>query len=182
MVEKLNRLGVNITYEEVVKASGGGQVGRPHFAQVLIKKGCVRNFQEAFDRYLKKGAPAYVDKLRFTPREAIHFINEARGVAVLGHPNTLGLNGSMEMENLILSLLKEGLKGIEVYYPEHSASEIAQYKALAEKHGLIPTGGTDYHGIDKESLDVGVGRGEMKLPYSIVEALKAARNQSFQSY
>ena len=182
MVEKLNWLGVNITYEEVVRASGGGQVGRPHFAQVLIEKGYVRNFQEAFDRYLKKGAPAYVDKLRFTPREAIHFINEASGVAVLGHPKTLGLNGSLEMENLILSLLKEGLKGIEVYYPEHSSSEIAKYKALAEKHGLILTGGTDYHGIDKESLDVGVGRGEMKLPYSIVEALKAVRNQSFQSY
>jgi predicted metal-dependent phosphoesterase TrpH len=182
IVEKLNRLGINITYEEVVKASGGGQVGRPHFAQVLIEKGYVRSFQEAFDRYLKKGASAYMDKVRFTPAEAIHFINEAKGVAVLGHPNTLGLNGSTELENLILSLLKEGLKGIEVYYPEHSSSEIAQYKALAEKHGLILTGGTDYHGIDKDSLDVGVGRGEMKLPYSMVEALKEVRNQSFRSF
>ncbi len=178
MVEKLNRLGVDITYEEVLRASGGGQVGRPHFAQVLIEKGYVRNFQEAFDRYLKKGAPAYVDKLRFTPREAIYFINEARGVAVLGHPNTLGLNGYMELENFITGLLKEGLKGMEVYYPEHSSSEVVQYKALAERHGLILTGGTDYHGIEKESLDVGVGRGEMRLPYSIVETLKAVRNQS----
>jgi len=72
MVEKLNKLGVHITYEEVVKASGGGQVGRPHFAQVLIEKGYVRNFQEAFDRYLKKGASAYVDKLRLIPKEAIN--------------------------------------------------------------------------------------------------------------
>jgi predicted metal-dependent phosphoesterase TrpH len=177
MVEKLNQLGVDITYEEVLRASGGGQVGRPHFAQVLIEKKYVRNFQEAFDRYLKKGAPAYVDKFRFTPREAIHFINEARGVAVLGHPNTLGLNGYMELEGLIISLIKEGLKGIEVYYPEHSSSEVAQYKGLAEKHDLIMTGGTDYHGIEKESLDVGVGRGEMKLPYSMVEALKAVRSR-----
>lgn len=178
MVEKLNRLGVNITYEEVVRVSGGGQVGRPHFAQVLIEKKYVRSFQEAFDRYLKKGASAYVDKLRFTSGEAIHFINEAGGVAVLGHPNTLGLNGFMEIESLIRSLIKEGLKGIEVYYPEHSSSETAQYKALAEKNGLILTGGTDYHGIEKESLDVGVGRGEMKLPYSMVEALKAVRSLS----
>lgn len=182
MVEKLNQSGIDITYEEVVKASGGGQVGRPHFAQVLIEKRYVRNFQEAFDRYLKKGAPAYVDKFRFTPREAIHFINEAGGVVVLGHPNTLGLNGSMELENLILSLLKEGLEGIEAYYPEHSSSEIAYYRTLAEKYGLIVTGGTDYHGIEKESLDIGVGRGEMKIPYSIVEALKAVRDQSFQSH
>jgi predicted metal-dependent phosphoesterase TrpH len=181
MVEKLNRLGVDITYEEVVRTSGGGQVGRPHFAQVLIEKRYVRNFQEAFDRYLKKGAPAYVDKFRFSPGEAIHFIHEAKGVAVLGHPNTLGLNGYMELENLVQSLIKEGLKGIEVYYPEHSSSEVAQYKALAEKYGLIVTGGTDYHGIEKESLDVGVGRGEMRLPYSMVEALKAVRNETFGS-
>ena len=178
MVEKLNQLGVHITYEEVVKASGGGQVGRPHFAQVLIEKRYVRNFQEAFDRYLKKGAPAYVDKFRFTPKDAIHLINEARGIAVLGHPNTLGLNGPKGLENLIGDLLKEGLKGIEVYYPEHSSSEIVHYKALAERHGLIQTGGTDYHGIEKESLDVGVGRGDMKLPYSMVEALKVARDRA----
>jgi len=181
MVERLNQLGIHITYEEVVRASGGGQVGRPHFAQVLIEKGYVRNFQEAFDRYLKKGASAYVDKLRFTPAEAIYLINEAKGVAVLGHPNTLGLNEPKELERLIEILIKEGLKGIEVYYPEHSSLEIAQYKAVAEKYGLIQTGGTDYHGIDKESLDVGVGRGEMKLPYSMVEALKAARDRATQS-
>ncbi len=177
MVEKLNQLGIDITYDEVLKASGGGQVGRPHFAQVLIEKKYVRNFQEAFDRYLKKGAPAYVDKFRFTPAEAIHFIREASGVAVLGHPNTLGLNGYGELDELILRLMKEGLKGIEVYYPEHSSLEIAQYKGMAEKYGLVMTGGTDYHGIEKESLDVGVGRGDMRLPYSIVEALKAVRNR-----
>lgn len=178
MVEKLNQLGVHITYEEVLKASGGGQVGRPHFAQVLVEKKYVKNFQEAFDRYLKKGAPAYVDKLRFTPAEAIRFIQEARGVAVLGHPNTLGLNGYGELEKLITDLIKVGLKGIEVFYPEHSALEIAQYKGLAEKYGLVTTGGTDYHGIEKEGLDVGVGKGDMKLPYSIIERLKTVRNQS----
>lgn len=178
MVEKLNQLGVHITYEEVLKASGGGQVGRPHFAQVLIEKRYVKNFQEAFDRYLKKGAPAYVDKLRFTPAEAIRFIQEARGVAVLGHPNTLGLNGYGELERLITDLIKVGLKGIEVFYPEHSASEIDQYRGLAEKYGLVTTGGTDYHGIEKEGLDVGVGKGDMKLPYSIVERLKTVRNHS----
>lgn len=181
MVEKLNRLGIDITYEEVLEASGGGQVGRPHFAQVLMGKKYVKSFKEAFDRYLKKGAPAYVDKLRFAPGEALHFINEAGGVAVLGHPNTLGLNGYSELEGLILQLLKEGLKGIEVYYPEHSPAEIAQYKGLAGKYGLVITGGTDYHGIEKNGLEIGVGRGEMKLPYSMVETLKTLRNRPFQS-
>jgi predicted metal-dependent phosphoesterase TrpH len=178
IVERLNRLGIELTYEEVLKASGGGQVGRPHFAQVLLGKNYVRTFQEAFDRFLKKGASAYVDKFRFTAKEALHFINEAKGVAVLAHPNTLNMNGYSELETLILRLIEEGLKGIEVYYPEHSPLEVARYKTLAERYGLLITGGTDYHGIEKNGLDIGVGRGEMKLPYSMVEGLKAARNQS----
>jgi len=178
IVAKLNRLGIDITYDEVVQASGGGQVGRPHFANVLMEKKYVRSFQEAFDRFLKKGAPAYVDKVRFTSEEALHFINEAKGVAVLAHPNTLGMNGYLELEKLVLRLVEEGLKGIEVYYPEHSATEVAQYRTLAERHGLLSTGGTDYHGMEKNGLDIGVGRGDMKLPYSIVENLKAVRSRS----
>ncbi len=178
IAEKLNRLGVDITFEEVLKASGGGQVGRPHFANVLLEKKYVRSFQEAFDRFLKKGAPAYVDKFRFTSKEALHFINEAKGVAVLAHPNTLGVNGYSELEKLILKLVGEGLKGIEVYYPEHSPAEAGQFKTLADRYGLLSTGGTDYHGMEKNGLDIGAGRGEMKLPYSIVENLKAVRNWS----
>jgi len=178
MVQKLNQLGIDVTYEEVLKASGGGQVGRPHFANVLLEKKYVRSFQEAFDRFLKKGAPAYVDKFRFTSKEALHFINEARGVAVLAHPNTLGVSGYAELEKLIVRLVGEGLKGIEVYYPEHSSAEVAQYKTLADRYNLLPTGGTDYHGIEKNELDIGVGRGDMKLSYSIVENMKALRNRS----
>ncbi len=178
MVAKLNQLGMEVTYEEVLKASGGGQVGRPHFANVLLEKKYVRNFQEAFERFLKKGAPAYVDKFRFTSKEALHFIHEAGGMAVLAHPNTLGVKRYSELEKLALQLVDEGLKGIEVYYPEHSAVEVAQYKNLADRYSLLSTGGTDYHGIEKNGLDIGVGRGEMKLPYSIVENMKAVRNRS----
>jgi predicted metal-dependent phosphoesterase TrpH len=178
IVEKLKKLGLEVSYEEVVKVSGGGQVGRPHFAQVLLDKRYVRSFQEAFERYLKKGAPAYVEKFRFSAREALHFIKEANGVVVLAHPKTLGLSGYAELESLLLQLAKEGLKGLEVYYPEHSALEVAQYKALAKRCGLVITGGTDYHGLEGNGLDIGVGRGEMKLPYSMVVELKEARNQS----
>lgn len=178
IVEKLNQLGIQVTYEEVREASGGGQIGRPHFAHVLVEKGYVRSFQEAFDRFLRKGAPAYVEKFRFAATEALHFITEAGGIAVLAHPNTLGMKGYSELESLLLQLVEEGLGGIEVYYPEHSALEVAQYKTLAQRYGLVTTGGTDYHGIEGNDLDIGVGRGEMKLPYSIVSELKAARNQS----
>jgi predicted metal-dependent phosphoesterase TrpH len=119
-----------------------------------------------------------VDKFRFTSKEALYFINEAKGIAVLAHPNTLGMEGYSELEKLILQLVDEGLKGIEVYYPEHSPLEVAQYKTLAERHGLLTTGGTDYHGIEKNGLDIGVGRGQMKIPYTMVENLKTLRNQS----
>jgi predicted metal-dependent phosphoesterase TrpH len=175
IIENLNRLGIRVTLEEVVEASGGGQVGRPHFAEVLLKKGYVRSFQEAFDRFLKKGAQAYVDKVRFTPEEALHFIRRAGGVPVLAHPKTLGIQSSA-LEDLFHHLMKEGLQGIEVFYPEHSAPEVAQFKAMAERNGLLMTGGTDYHGIENNGLDIGIGRGEMKLPYSIVESLKKARS------
>ena len=177
IVQKLNRLGIQLNYDDVVEASGGGQVGRPHFAQVLLERGYVRSIQEAFERFLKKGAPAYADKFRFRASEAIHFINESNGVAVIAHPNTLGVNGNSALETLLLQLVKEGLRGIEVYYPEHSSTDIARYKFLAEKYGLVMTGGTDYHGMEGNELDIGVGRGDMRLPYSIVEELKTAQNQ-----
>ncbi len=177
IVENLNRLGVKITYEDVVRASGGGQVGRPHFAQVLLDKGYVRSIQDAFERFLKKGAPAYADKFRFRPNDAIKLINEAGGVAVLAHPNTLGMNGNAGFEALLLQLVREGLGGIEVYYPEHSPSDVARYKFVAEKFGLVMTGGTDYHGIEGNELEIGIGRGNMRLPYSIVEQLRTAQSR-----
>ena len=171
MVEKLNKLGIDITFDEVLKASGGGQVGRPHFAQLLLKKGYVRSFQEAFDRFLGKGAAAYVEKMRFSPEESIHFINEANGVAVLAHPNTLQLNGYPELENLILRLVKRGLRGIEAYYPEHTQSMINFYLRLADKYNLVVTGGSDCHG----NANPGVVVGQAKIPYELVESLKDAQ-------
>jgi predicted metal-dependent phosphoesterase TrpH len=102
-------------------------------------------------------------------------------VIALAHPKTLGLNGYSELESLLLQLVKDGLRGLEVYYPEHSAVEVTRYKTLAERCGLVTTGGTDYHGLGGNGLDIGVGRGEMRLPYSMVVELKSARNRSLTS-
>lgn len=179
IVEKLNSLGIDITYEEVLKASGGGQVGRPHFAQVLFEKGYVKTYQEAFERFLKKGAPAYIDKARFTPKEAINFIKEAKGIPVLAHPNTLNIKDIIKLEEIIFKLIEEGIKGIEVYYPEHSSIEMVQYKEIAKKYSLIITGGTDYHGFEKDNLEIGTGKGDMKLLYSMVEDLKRILRQDY---
>ena len=179
MVEKLRGLGVEISYDEVLHASGGGQVGRPHFAQVLLKKGYVNTVQEAFDRYLGKGAPAYVDKFRFAPKEAMGLIREVRGIPVLAHPFTLHIPSQHQLDALLAELVQWGLMGIEVYYPEHTEDQISLYKDLAKKHALLVTGGSDYHGIEADKAEIGIGLGDMRLSYSLVEAMKEALDLGF---
>jgi len=173
MVQKLRELGVEISYDEVLRASGGGQVGRPHFACVLLEKGYVRTMQEAFDRYLGRGAPAYVDKFRFNPAEAMDLIRKARGIPVLAHPFTLHLPPH-QLSALLHELTQWGLMGIEVYYPEHTGDQVSFYKGLAESHGLLVTGGSDYHGIEGGNVEIGMGPGNMRLSYSMVEAMRGA--------
>jgi hypothetical protein len=172
MVEKLRKLGVELSYDEILHGSGGGQVGRPHFAQVLLTKGYVNTVQEAFDRYLGKGAPAYVDKFRFDPEEAMELIREAGGIPVLAHPFTLHIPSPHQLDALLGELAPLGLMGIEVFYPEHTKDQISLYKDLAQKHDLLVTGGSDYHGIEGDKVEIGIGSQGMKLSYSMVEAMK----------
>lgn len=173
IIEKLKELGLALTYDEVVQESGGGQVGRPHIAQVLLKKGCVKNIQEAFDKYLGKGAPAYSDKFRLGAEEAITTITDAGGIPVLAHPFTLHCKGSGELEALIKKLVSTGLQGIEVYYSEHNQRQVSHYRKLAEQYNLAITGGSDFHGKNMKGIDLGTGRGNLKVPYSLCENLRS---------
>jgi len=171
IIEKLNALGVSITYQEVIEVSGGGQVGRPHIAQVLMQKGYTKGIQEAFDRYLGKGAPAYFDKFRLEPAQAIGMITDAGGVAVLAHPFTLNCTTS-HLEGLVEELISLGLQGIEVYYTEHSLKQVSCYESLVKRYNLIATGGSDFHGANTEGIDLGRGRGGLHIPYELFEKLK----------
>lgn len=172
IIEKLNALGIAIHYQEVIDISGGGQVGRPHIAQVLMQKGYTRSIQEAFDRYLGKGAPAYFDKFRLEPAEAISMINDAGGIAVLAHPFTLNCGTAGQLEALIGHLVPLGLQGIEVYYTEHSPQQISCYESLVRQYGLVATGGSDFHGANTEGIDLGRGRGNLNIPDGLFEKLK----------
>jgi len=172
IIQKLNDLGVGITYQEVIDVSGGGQVGRPHIAQVLLQKGYTRSIQEAFDRYLGKGAPAYLDKFRLEPADAISMIIEAGGVPVLAHPFTLNCASTDELERLVKQLVSLGLAGIEVYYSEHSPQQVFIYESLARRHNLLMTGGSDFHGANVSGIDLGKGRGGLNIPHAIFEQLK----------
>jgi len=177
IVDKLRGQGLEITYEEVVTASGGGQVGRPHFAKVLLRKGYVSSMQEAFERYLKRGAPGYVEKFRFSPREAITAIHGAGGVAVLAHPFTLYREPATLLEPLLSALVDDGLDGMEVIYSTYSDEQSRYYRGLADKYRLLPSGGSDFHGTHKPGIDLGVGQGRLKVPFDLLEPLRRRARQ-----
>ncbi|MET3288029.1 UNVERIFIED_CONTAM: putative metal-dependent phosphoesterase TrpH [Brevibacillus sp. OAP136] len=142
IVERLRSLGIDITLEAIYaqKQDVEKNIGRPHIAEELVRLGVVESIAEAFDKYLGKGGAAYTTPKRMTPEEAIKFIREAGGAAVLAHP---GLYGDDE---LVESLIVYGLDGIEVWHPDHDEAAQERYRKLGEEYGLILTGGSDFHG------------------------------------
>ncbi len=179
IIAKLNALGIKITMEQVVRVSGGGQVGRPNIARALMEAGYVRDLQEAFDLYLRNGAPAHVAKFRFPPEEAIAMIREAKGIPVLSHPFTLGLGSAFALQNLLQDLKNLGLAGIEVYYGEHTPEQQSLYLKLARELGLLITGGSDFHGMNKPEVTLGRIPCQRNLTYHLVEALKEWRRREY---
>lgn len=172
IIRKLQNLGIDIELAEVIEESGSGQVGRPHFAQVLLKKGYVKTSREAFERYLAKGAAAYSDKFRFQPEEAIALIKHAGGIPVLGHPSTLQCSTDRELAAFIERMVGYGLMGLEVYYSDHSGAQIKFYEEIAKKHTLLVTGGSDFHGKHIKGIDLGTGKNNLNIPYECLGAMK----------
>lgn len=150
MVEKLNELGAKIEWSRVQEIAGDGSIGRPHVAQAMLEKGFVKTFEEAFERYIGHGAPAYVEREKMTPQEAVKLILRAKGVPVLAHPFTV-----KDPEAMAKALKEAGLIGIEAYYKDNTPAVTNSTLELAQKYGLIATGGTDYHGINKNEVMLG---------------------------
>ncbi len=172
IIAKLQKLGLAITMDEVRAVAGGGQVGRPHIAQVLLQKGYIASFQEAFEKYIGNHGPAYVNKFRFSPREAIAMIAAAGGIASLAHPFTLEYSSTGHLKMILQQLRDWGLTALEVYYPEHSPDRQAIYKNLAQELGLLLTGGSDYHGVIKPEVKLGLVGPDQHISYELVEKLK----------
>ncbi len=168
IVQKLNEAGFDLCYEDVVKEAGGKVVGRPHFASVMLKKGYVSSTQEAFDRYLKKGAQCYVDKFRFEPEEAIRIILESGGVPVLAHPLSLKLNFS-EIREVVIRLKESGLEGLECFYRNHTKEDEENLLQIAQELDLLVTGGSDFHGSNRPNIFIGIGEGNMRIPDWVAE-------------
>ena len=178
IISRLNQLGFDMTLEQVSATVGDSQIGRPHIAQVMLQLGYVESIDEAFDRYLAHGRPAYVDKPRISCQRAVEVIRGAGGIAVLAHPFLLNLTDPEEMENLIVVLKNMGFEGIEAYYPEHPSQATSLYKELARNYDMLMTGGTDFHGKLKPEIQMGSGTGQFFVPFALYERLYAglARN------
>ena len=173
IIAKLNELGFDITLEEVTEKAAGGIVGRPHIARVLLDKGYISSISEGFDRYLAAGRPAYFKKDKLTPEEGISEIIRAGGVPVLAHPIYLGIWGR-QLGKVLERLKTAGLKGIEALYTENTKEQTEELLKLAEEFGLRVTGGSDFHGSFKPDIEAGSGRGDLRVPYSLLSALKEA--------
>jgi 3',5'-nucleoside bisphosphate phosphatase len=172
IIARLNDMGVDISLAEVAAASGGSpQIGRPHIAALMVEKGYARSIDDAFDNYIGKGKPAYVDKPRITVEAAINLIRSAGGIAVLAHPGLLTVALPSRMSDLIGALTEMGLGGLEVYYPGHDGNQFAAFFELARVHNLLVTGGTDFHGEVNPDIRLGTGRGNFNVPFSVYENL-----------
>ena len=164
ITEKLNALGIGLKAEDVFSVANGATVGRLHVARAMVLKGLVKTVSEAFNRYIGDSGPAFSLGFRFTPEEAIKFIHDNAGVAVLAHPYII------KDEELIFKLIGLGLMGLEVYYPEHTAQMRGKYVSIAKELGLLATGGSDYHGKAKPYVNLG----KSTVPDELLEALKKA--------
>ena len=171
LVEALRNRGIDITLEEV-EARGRSMAGRTHFAQVLVEKGFAQNSEDAFRRYLGESAPSYVERQSVATRELIGLVRLGGGLPVIAHPIRLRL--AREIESKVFSDLKHaGLIGLEVYHSDHPPEAQAHYHQLALELGLLPTGGSDFHGKAKPKISLGTGlNGNLRVPLAFLQALR----------
>jgi len=173
ILAKLCEQGLALEWREILACSGEGVVGRVHFAQAMMARGYVSSVEEAFDRYLAKGRPAYADRYRLYPEEGVRMIRESGGVAVIAHPFTWK-EDERELEDGVRALKAVGLGGIESVYSEYSPEKTVALLRLAKKLDLLTTGGTDYHGLAKPDLEMGKGFGSLCVPDDYLAPLLAA--------
>ena len=161
ILARLKGLGIRISMEEIEEIAGGAAIGRPHVAEALLRGGYVELFDEAFHRYLGHHAPAYVPKPVVTLEQASSIVRDAGGVIILAHPGTLN------RDHLIPAMARRGLDGIEVWHSKHNETDVHRYRGFAQLHGLLMTGGSDYHGARTPDLTVGC----VPVPDSILTPL-----------
>ena len=171
IINRLNELGIPISLDEVSEKAGDAQLGRPHIAQILIKKGVISSIDEAFDQFLGTDKPAYVDKYRVKCSKAIDAIRGAGGIPVLAHPGLLEYESENQLDDLIGQLKQMGIQGVEVFYTGHTEDQTRLFAELAQRHDLLMTGGSDFHGAIHPDIEMGSGKGNLFIPYELYRKL-----------
>ena len=178
IVEKLDELGVKVSWRRVQELSGGGAIGRPHIAQALVEQGYVRYPRDAFDKYLGRNGPAYAERVKLTPVEAVEMLARHGAVPVLAHPTFIAAPPGQERERFLrrtlLQLQEAGLVGMEVYYGGYSEEEVKSLAGIADDLGLVPCGGSDYHAAGNPDEPE---PGSVGPPMSSLDALRPARRR-----
>jgi predicted metal-dependent phosphoesterase TrpH len=172
IVAKLNEMGVAVTMKEWEDEAKGAVLGRPHLAAILMRKGYVSSIKQAFDQYIGQGAPAYFDKERLTPKQALERIAASGGIAALAHPVQLRTTNNAELERVVKDLVDQGLAGLEVIHSDHDAAWVEKCSRLADKFGLVKTGGSDFHGTNKKDIQLGDAKGK-RIPREMFDNLVA---------
>lgn len=176
LVERLAELGMPIDYQVLLgEAAREDSLGRPHFATVMVRMGYAASIPDAFDRWLGEGKPAYVPKARVSPAEIAQTAAASGGVVALAHPLSV-TDDFGELEQVAAEIADAGFSGLEAYYGSYTPETRAALVALARRHGLVPTGGSDYHGRVKASLHVGIGGGDLDVPDAVLDELAARRS------
>jgi len=176
IVERLADLGVTLDAADLDAAAESGSVGRPHIAEAMVRRGYVGSVTEAFALYLRRGAPAWVDRRRLSLGAALRLLRASGGLPVLAHPGLIrtDLRG---LDHLLRDAVKAGLVGLECYYPLHDETAVKAFLVLAGKYGLVDTGGSDFHGSVKPDAHLGVGPGGMAFPDELLAGLRAAARE-----
>lgn len=167
---RLQSIGMSITFEEVEAEASPGVMGRPHFATIMLRKGYVTSMEEAFLRYLGKGGAAFVPKARIPREQAISTIRGASGIPILAHPDQTRRAGR-ELDDLLTELAGLGLMGMETVYSGYTVERTRQFRRTARNHGLLESGGSDFHGAVKPTLSLGTGPGNLMVPDAFLEEM-----------
>ncbi len=181
MVDRLQSMGIDISIEDVIAESGGGQVGRPHMAMALVKMGAAKSAQDAFDRLLADGASAHIPKDKISVEEGLDLIHAAGGLAVMAHPASLMLEDA-ELAGELKRLRGLGMDGVECYYSQHTHERTDALLEMARGAGLLATGGSDFHGAAKPHVRLGHVYGDKPAPTALLAALKERKSGIRQPY
>ncbi len=178
MCKKLTDAGMPITYEELMDEFPGSVITRAHYAQLLLKKGYTKSLKEAFERYIGDRCPYFIPREKISPEDGVRLILSAKGIPVLAHPLLYGM-GEERLNRLIDSLVACGLQAMEAVYCTHTPSDERKMRALANKKGLLISGGSDFHGNAKPGLELGTGYGKLYVSQDILDALYQRKTELF---